>query len=1041
MRKNRGLQAEGGLLLFTSLLLTCAVVLVFLGRTRDGLPANSININKLAADQFGPIFKLEPALADELVKFREARHGFEYVAQLTSATVFPQSNERQEIAKRLKDNLIDPNVETAESLKTRLSISSAAAERIIQYRDRLSTNKFAKPEQILKVPIIESSQIRFLGNRLIVRHPIQVFTQFFGWIVFVFVLTFGTAVFVGKKSPKGDPLIFSLSVALAIVGAVTLFSVKDPIRDTLVSTHHLKGVVMGLVAFAIAATIPAHVRRGWKRLHYVFALASVISLAALKLIGHGPEGVNLSIFGIQPVEIIKIFLVLFIAGYLTDKGDLMADAISKWSPAIIKKKFSKFGISVPRWQDVGPILGMYAATLLLFFVIRDMGPALVLFSTFVLTFYAITGRSAVPMLGLLMMFGGEAITYLLHMGVMPVRIDMWLGPWHNGHPFGMQLGQSIWGMASGGLFGSGLGLGSPSDMPRSGSDLIYSSVTEELGAFGALFVMIVFLLIAFRGLKIARQTDNSFDRVLAIGISCLLTCQVFFIASGVTGLLPLTGISLPFLAYGNSSLIVSFFLTGLLRGISSRGATHEVIPVRPLFVKTTRNLATTFACGLVLLIGIGRGIWIQGVQADSFAGATISTPDADGQIRPKVNPRLTRIERIIPRGSVYDRNGIPLATSRFDEISAALGNNQELVQAAYQKGRYYPCGSDFAHILGLVDNQVGALAGVERDYQHEMRGFKNYSELVADYRWKDLPSFMQRIMTGSGERRGADVHLALDAKLQALAFKSLKSKMKVGVGGGDSGALVVLDPVSGDVLAAASWPTFDPNKIRANEFEAILKDEDKRHAALDRAFLGIYPPGSTFKIPLATIALDNQIDPGFTCEHVLKNVTWVWGGEVFARKSIADDQHDPPHGALRMMEAMKVSCNLYFANVALKLGADRYYHGLTDKQSWGFSHIRPIKEFAASLPVNGFGQGAILVTPIEMARVASAVGGGGSMMKARIISEVRTTDGKSVSKILPETLSKPLSPETANLLRTMMEGVVKSGTARGVFDKLNSRIA
>src|SRR5262249_48115777 len=158
----------------------------------------------------------------------------------------------------------------------------------------------------------------------------------------------------------------------------------------------------------------------------------------------------------------------------------------------------------------------------------------------------------------------------------------------------------------------------------------------------------------------------------AAGLTSLLGMQTFLIIAGVTGALPLTGITLPFMSYGNSSLVCDFFLLGLLRAISAPGDSVSASEPNPLFRKTLRNLATVFAIGLLGILGVGRLMWIQAVDADEIAGAIIRTPDADGVVRSKINPRFLALERQIRRGSVYDRNGRVLATSDLTEISQAL---------------------------------------------------------------------------------------------------------------------------------------------------------------------------------------------------------------------------------------------------------------------------------------------------------------------------------------------------------------------------------
>lgn len=1040
-RRDTVRRTEGSLLAFVIVILLCGSFLVFFAKTRDGVPRDTINLNLASADELADGLSLDSEIAGRLVKHRELLGRLDHVEQLGQLYVFVGKDEQARAKAAIEKETIDPNTDSAEALSARLEIPSAVARRIVTFRASLPGGVFRKPAAILKVPLIEKGVWTAFGPRLIVRHPAAVFFQFVTWVSVAGLLVILTPIVLRKAGVGGDPYLLPFSLLLAGIGAIILFSIKDPLRDTPVYVHHIIGLCLGIVAMMAGALYPVQKRRNLRKYTYPWALGGVALLGLLRAFGSGPESVRLSLFGIQPVEIIKLLLVLFTAAYLTTRADLLSDAQHRWHDPPLKGPLAKLHLETPRWRDLGPLLGMYGLALALFLVVRDLGPALLLFGAFVSTMYVCSGRGGLALTGVGLMLLGFVLAWVLKIGVVPVRISMWASPWNNPHPYGMQLGQSYWAMASGGWSGSGLGLGSPGLMPRGGSDLVFASVAEELGLVGALTVLVLFTLLVWRGLKAAIGAQHPFDRALAVGLTALLFCQVFLIVAGVTGFMPLTGITLPFVAHGNSSLVADFFLIGLLRGISApTGNVPE--PASPVFLRAARNYAVAAAIALFGFIGVYRLMSIQAIHADEVAGNLIRTPDADFQPRDKINPRLLAVQRAITRGSIYDRNGRVLATSRLDEISRELEADSVKSRSFFHKGRYYPRGADLVHLVGYIDPAVGGPAHAEKDFDPQLRGFTNFSELLPEYRAKDLPGWL----TGVTPRHGQNLVLTVDADMQHSAMVALKrhaAKNKDSVIGKpkNRGALVAVDPQTGDVLVSASIPTFDPNTLTLERWQELQADANDGAAQFDRSQIGYYPPGSTMKVVTGSIGLQAGVSPEFTCDHVLENLRWNYKGVGYGRKALADDKGDPPHGRLKMPEAMRVSCNLYFANLAMQLGTDRFYGALYGEGGWGFSKVPTTQTFASALPYNGFGQGMVLATPAEMARVSATIASGGSMPRLRTWRELKDEKGKVVTRNGPAGAAHPISPENARLVGDMMRSVVTGGTARGVFDDLPVQVA
>jgi cell division protein FtsI/penicillin-binding protein 2/cell division protein FtsW (lipid II flippase) len=963
-------------------------------------------------------------------------------------------------------NSVALNDASADKLASVLGVDSRVGEELVEYRERVGG--FDSCEQLLSVPasaavvpgvkrnpLLDPGATRPILPRFIVRQPEAVFKQFWAGIGLFVLFSLLLPPWLRSRGIGGDPFLLPLAFLLSGLGVAMLFSVKDPLRDHAVAQHHILGILFSMIVMAAVAGMPPTARLRIRHYQYVWVIAALILVVALVVFGNGPEGVKLNLLHFQPVELIKLFLVFFLASALAERADLIADFTSKpGAPGVKPTRASAIINSLlPRKQDFGPMSVMFACSLLLFYVLKDMGPGLLLFATFIAMIYILTGRTRFLFAGIILIALGGVLGYWRHIGVFATRVDMWLNPFANTHPNGMQLGQSIWGMATGGWHGSGLGLGMPGSIPRSGSDMAFSSWAEETGIIGSFLLLIVFVALVWRGIRVALEASNALDRALATGLTALLAFQTLLILAGVTGMFPLSGIALPFFSYGNSALVAAYALIGMLRGISSTSARQKV-PHEPRIevVRAGRTFGFAFTFVMLCMIGAWRLGELQAARADMYAIRTIQTPDADHISRPHINPRLLAMAAQIDRGSIYDRNNAVLATSREPELRAYFADHRTAARMAAYHQRYYPFGAATANLVGYLDGAVGGPFGLERTYNSELRGFARYADLLADYHRKNSFGFRQR--------RGLDLHLTVDARLQRtaqaiLARTAAKQKDSDTGRTKDRGGFVLMDPPTGDIIVAATTPTFDPNTLTPEKIRSYNTGDDAKfeHRFVDRSRFGFYPPGSTMKVATAACALDNMpnaINFMVTSNHVADTIRWQANGKWYVRKHVREDEADPSFGALTMGSALRVSSNIYFANLAATLGSDTLRQTLVNK--FCYSHVPSQANFDADLPDIGYGQGRMLASPLEMCRLAACVANDGRIPTPRLVTALTMPGDVEKSDLPDDPTDRPrtfdsvppataITLSSAKTLQDFMRVVVTSGTARNIFTNMPFTVA
>ena len=916
---------------------------------------------------------------------------------------------------------------------------TAAAKKIM---DLLEDHEGPLPNTgvLARAKLFTPAQFALIKPLIAVRTLDEFRQDFLIWTGVILAAFLLTHVVWSVRGFTGPWVFLPLLLIVTGIGLALMVALRDPLRDTLIFIPYAQGVAGGCLVMLLATFVD------WEystvNFSFVPLLGAIVLSMALIFFGKGPGGsdarVNLGPF--QPVEAIKILLVFFVASYFARRWPMLRE--------LREKRIKIPLVELPPLQYAAPVIIGVGVSLVFFYLQKDLGPALV-FACVFLTLYAIA-RNRVPLavLGFLTLLGGFLAGYFLGTPkTVHDRVAMWLSPWTNSVHGGDQVVQSLWAMASGGPLGTGPGLGETDVIPAGYTDLIVSVLGEEWGFLGVLTVYAVFALIIWMGISIARRAKTDYAFFLALGLTLLVAGELLLISGGILDLFPLSGVATPFLSYGRTAMLANFLIAGILLALGrEKGSVERTAP----FHRGLR--AIEIVIGGLLLCVVGKAALVQISNADSIVGEGTLVLQADGGRRYIYNPRLIAAARTLQRGTIYDRTGLPLATSNWDELEAHRAQYKELgidIDQACNRAdaRHYPLGALTFHLLGDVRTRANWSAPnsslVERDQAIRLQGYDDRARIVEvkdaagkpfysvryDYRellpllrhrWEPDNPAVKRVRD-----RERNVHLSIHAGLQVKAEAALRKRLAeqhlV------HGSVVVMDPDNGDLLASVNIPSPDLSQERVALGEAA-------GSLLDRARYGLYPPGSTFKIVTAIAAL--RLDPAlanqtYQCIRLPDGRTGNYVGN--SKRPIRDDEKDAiPHGTLDMNRAIVVSCNAYFAQLGTyKVGPQQL---LDTAKILGISVANPptVKNLAPQMPQISYGQGQVVVTPFQMARVAAAVAAGGHLPLGRWI-----TDDSNTRTAGPQEL---LSVANAGLLSKDMRAVVTSGTGN-VLAKITPAIA
>ncbi len=848
---------------------------------------------------------------------------------------------------------------------------------------------------------------------------------------------------------RGDRWLLPLAFFLSGTGMILMVSLRDPVRDLMLFADFAGGTAVACALFAAIAaashfmdlrsrgTLARLGRTGAaldaanhaaraiaKRGDLAFSAAIGLSILLL-LLGTGPgeSGARVRLWFFQPVEIVRFLLVLFLAGYFGRRWEFLRE---------LKEKRVRTRFNLPRLDHAAPVMAAVAIAIAFFFLQKDLGPAVILAGLFLSLYAVARARAGLVAAAFAALAGAGWLAYTI--GYPPVavtRIGMWLRPWNNGLVHGEQVVHGLWAMASGGLFGTGLGLGQPQLIPAAHTDLILAALAEEAGFAGLVIVLAAFGLLFWRAFRIALRAATDYAFFLALGLALALALEGAFIAGGIAGILPLSGVVTPFLSYGATAMIVNFACLGVLLAISAK-------PGRPApdprFTRPVRILAGVLITVATLVV-IKAG-WVQIVKADEIAAAGTLVVREDGSYALAYNPRLVAVAHWIPRGTVRDRNGLPLATASWEEIEkhraeyAALGIDIERA-CSRDDSRHYPFGAVMFHLLGNASTRerwaASNTAFEEKVSRARLQGFHDGESVetmalprsgekvrVLRYDYSELVPLLRARMDPSNEavrklmEAPRDVSLSIDARLQMRLTRAFQEYLQKN--GWRTGAVVVIHPVSGELLASVSVP--------------LPPDDDAggvQPASLDLARFGEFPPGSAFKLVTAIAAL--RRDPALASKRY--ECVRLPDGRVGSRvrgRIIRDDLQDKtPHGSIDLRAALVHSCNGFFSQLGTyDVGAESL---LATAQLFNIDVARPntAGNLDADLPQAAYGQAQVLVTPLRLARVAGAIAAGGRL--APLCTRIAPAENAGTSRTI-------LDPALAQSLQTALRLAVTSGTGR-----------
>lgn len=754
-------------------------------------------------------------------------------------------------------------------------------------------------------------------------------------------------------------MLYPLASRLLINNMCMLLSVGFTILTRLSYDKAVKQFLIVTASLAIGLSVPFLMGKfrsfkEWKGFSWACGMTGILALGIVLAAGAVTNGSRLavSLFGVafQPSEFVKILFAFCMAGFLSKSQSFRQILFS----ALVA------GIHV----------------LLLVFS-RDLGSALIFFLAYIVMVYCATGRLWYLLLGLLGGSAASVASYYLFAHVR-VRVQAWKDPWSVIDGAGYQITQSLFAIGCGNWFGLGIGQGSPKSIPYVDTDFIFAAIAEELGIIFGVCLILIYISCFIMFLDIALHVKDAFYRHLLTGLSVIYIFQIFLTVGGGSKFIPLTGVTLPFISYGGSSLLSTVLMFSVAEGVSGLEQT----------ARKRRKIRE---------INVTAGIFVAVFLSLSGYLVYYTATNEEELVNNSYNPRQQLLMQQNSRGSIYARDGSVLA--------------QTVIQENGQAKREYPYQELFAHAVGY---STKGRTGVEEQ--------ANYYLIQSG-----LPFAKRAANEAAGIKNPGDcVYTTLDVTLQQKAKDAL---------GMYKGAVIAMNPKTGEILAMYSNPSFDPNTI-ADHWEETIADEEKG-VLVNRAAQGLYPPGSTFKLVTALEYIRENPD-------TWQNYSYQCTGSLRHGEDTIRCYHGTVHGGVDLGTSFAKSCNTSFANIGLTFDRAQYEKTL---QELLFHQELPVafasKQSNISIGAdtsdgdmmqNAIGQGRTQVTPLHMAMLTSAAANEGILMTPYLTDRVVTAEGELVKRFASGEYGRLMSEEEAAILTELMTEVVQSGTGTKLKD-------
>ena len=830
-------------------------------------------------------------------------------------------------------------------------------------------------------------------------------------------------------APGADPALLPIVFSLAGIGITFVTRLKP---DLAVNQLIFLFASILLMVLTLAFVKNLDLVRKYK---YTFGIIGIILLVLPMIFGTEIGGSKLWLrigsFTIQPGEFAKICFVFFLAGYLSENRELLSVANRE-----------VLGFKVPRLRLLTPLFVVWGIFIAIVAFERDLGSAVLFYTIFLVMLYAATGRLSYIVIGLGLLAVGALGAYQV-MSHVQVRFNIWLDPWADAQNTGYQLVQSLYSLADGGLVGTGIGKGMSTNIPVVESDFIFSAIGEEMGLLGGSAVVLLFVLFAVRGLTTAARSKSDHTAFVCVGLTAAISFQAFLIIVCVSRLIPLTGVTLPFMSQGGSSLLASFIIVALLMraGDEATGRETEMsgTGVMEALANHRARIAEAVSAGGYSSAASGRAA-THAKPGSRLRRRVLETPESGVLGRVALAKRLTRTVWVLTAlFAVLIGNLTYIQVIQADELKSRPDNNHSIARAAYvQRGsiitsdnvtlaqsvqqedgtyvRQYPQGNLAAHTVGYFSQQYGA-TGVEASMNETLTGSQDYST------WETAINSLAGIA-----QPGNSVVLTLDSRIQRAAEEALS---------GLTGAIVVLNPSTGAVLAKASSPTYDNSDAAAAI--AAASSGDGTTSLFDRTTQALYTPGSTFK----TVTLAAALETGTATLNTRYNApsSIELGGADITNVNNAN------WGTISLQTAFDYSANTVFSQVGVELGAETLVNyanafGYGRELGQDFSTVASIipeasqmTEWETAWAADGQPVGdssnhtpGPQTTVMQNAVIAAAIANDGVVMNPYVVDHILSPEGVAGASTQPRSLGQAVSATTAQQVKEAMLTVVEKGS-------------